>query len=112
MNKYKSIMMWNVFQLDMSKKISVKMSAVRRKQRRIGRFSKQKGRKTVDSHGVLNTFFVWIFTKVNCNQFSNEINFNMEKGMHCGHKYSAGGSAEYLDLIYVFKSTVPDEIHP
>lgn len=30
--------------------------------------------------------------------------------MHYGH--SAGGSAEYLDLIHVFKSTVPDEIHP
>lgn len=34
----------------------------------------------------------------------------MEKGMHCGH--SAGGSAEYLDLMYVFKATIPDEIHP
>lgn len=22
-----------------------------------------------------------------------------------------GGSSEYLDLIYIFKSTVPDEIH-
>lgn len=30
--------------------------------------------------------------------------------MHYGH--GAGGSAEYLDLTYVFKSTVPDEIHP
>lgn len=34
----------------------------------------------------------------------------MKKGMHYGD--SADGSSGYLDLIYVFKSTVPDEIQP
>lgn len=33
----------------------------------------------------------------------------MKTGTHCGD--SDGGSSEYLDLIYVFKSTVPEEIH-
>lgn len=34
----------------------------------------------------------------------------MKKRMHYGD--SAGGISGYLDLIYVFKSTVPDEIQP
>lgn len=94
----------------MSKKISVKMSEVRRKQRRVKGFNKQKGRQTADRAEVFNIFFAWVFTKVNDSQFSNEINFNKEKGMQYGH--GADGSAEHLDLICVFKSTVPDEIHP
>lgn len=102
--------MQNIFQLEMSKKISAKMPEVGRKQRQVEWFSKQKGRQTAGSAGVFSTFFAWVFTKVNDSQFSNEINFNMEKGMHCG--YGAGGSVEYSDLIYVFKSTILDETHP
>ena len=85
------------------------MSEIRRKQRKVERFSKQKGRLTADS-AVCIQHFLWVFTKVSGSQFSNEINFDVEKGMHYGH--GAGGSAEYLDLIYVFKSTVADEFHP
>lgn len=33
----------------------------------------------------------------------------MKNGIHYGD--SNGGSSEYLDFIYIFKSTVPDEIH-
>lgn len=34
----------------------------------------------------------------------------MEKGMH--YEYGAGERAEHLDFRYVFKSTVPEKIHP
>lgn len=55
-------------------------------------------------------FFVWVSAKVNDSQFFHEINFDMEKGMH--YEYGAGERAEHLDFRYVFKSTVPEKIHP